>query len=84
MTETQYRAEIRKVIADAARIGVGVLKAPTPRAKRVMAVTEAKGGGVDLQIKEKIIPAALWVGRSVEHLSGPGVRREHPRRRFRV
>jgi hypothetical protein len=61
MTETQYRAEIRKVIADAARIGVGVLKAPTPRAKRVMAVTEAKGGGVDLQIKEKIIPAALWV-----------------------
>jgi hypothetical protein len=61
MTETQYRAEIRKVIADAARIGVGVLKAPVPRAKRVMAITTPKGGGIDLQIKERIIPAACWV-----------------------
>jgi len=61
MVETQYRAEIRKVIADAARIGVGILKAPTPRSKRVMAITEAKDGGVDLEIKEKIIPAGVWV-----------------------
>lgn len=61
MVETQYRAEIRKVICDAARIGVGVLKAPTPKTKRVMAITKAKDGGVDLTIKEKIIPAAAWV-----------------------
>jgi hypothetical protein len=61
MTETQYRAEIRKVIADAARIGVGVLKAPAPRSKRVMAVTESRGGGVDLIIKEMIVPASVWV-----------------------
>jgi hypothetical protein len=61
MTQTHYRAEIRKVICDAARIGVGVLKAPTPQSKRVMAITESRDGGVDLQIKEKIIPAAVWV-----------------------
>ncbi len=59
MVETQYRAEIRKVIADAARIGVGVLKAPTPRSKRVMAITDTDGD-IALQIKEKIIPGAEW------------------------
>jgi hypothetical protein len=59
-TQTQYRSEIRKVIADAARIGVGVLKAPTPVSKRVMAVTEATGGGVNMVIKETIVPAGAW------------------------
>ena len=61
MTETQYRAEIRKVIADAARIGVGVLKAPTPVSKRVMVITQAADGGVDLTIKTKVVPAGRWV-----------------------
>ena len=61
MVETQYRAEIRKVICDAARIGVGVLKSPTPKAKRVMAILETKDGGVDLIIKDKIVPASVWV-----------------------
>jgi hypothetical protein len=60
MVQTQYRAEIRKVICDAARIGVGVLKAPTPVSKRVMAVKE-HDDGVELIIKDKIIPAATWV-----------------------
>jgi hypothetical protein len=60
MTQTQYRAELRKVIGDGARIGVGVIKAPTPRSKRVMAITESEDGGVDLTIKEQIIPAAEW------------------------
>jgi hypothetical protein len=61
MTQTQYRAEIRKVIADAARIGVGVLKAPVAKATRVMAVNKAPDGGIDLQIKEQIVPASMWV-----------------------
>ena len=60
MTQTQYRAEIRKVICDSARIGVGVLKAPTPVSKRVMVVREDKAGGVELIIKEKIVPAGVW------------------------
>ena len=60
MVQTQYRAEIRKVIHDSARLGVGVLKGPVPRSKRVMAVLE-KGGGVELIMKEKIVPASAWV-----------------------
>lgn len=60
MKQTQYRAEVRKIICDSARIGVGVLKAPTPVSKRVMAVIENKDG-VELIIKEKIIPSARWV-----------------------
>lgn len=60
MTQTQYRAEIRKVIYDAARIGVGVLKAPVPVSKRVMALLETKDG-IELTIKEKIVPAGVWV-----------------------
>jgi hypothetical protein len=39
---------------------VGVLKAPTPKSKRVMAILESKDG-VDIVIKDKIIPAAKWV-----------------------
>jgi hypothetical protein len=62
MTQTQYRAEVRKVICDAARIGVGVLKAPTPVSKRVMAITSSKGGDdIKLEIKEQIVPAGKWV-----------------------
>ncbi len=61
MVETQFRAELRKVIADAARIGVGVLKSPTPRSKRIMAILEAPDGGVDLVIRDKIVPASVWI-----------------------
>ena len=61
MVETQYRAEVRKVICDAARIGVGVLKSPTPKAKQVVAMLETKDGGVDLVIRDKIVPASVWV-----------------------
>jgi hypothetical protein len=62
MVETQYRAELRKVIEDSARIGVGILKGPTPRSKRVMAIlTGEDGKGVELVIKDKIIPASVWV-----------------------
>ncbi|MFZ0709621.1 MAG: hypothetical protein WAM53_06235, partial [Terrimicrobiaceae bacterium] len=61
MTQTQYRAEIRKVIADAARIGVGVLKAPVPRSKRVMAIVKDKDGKPQTKYEDKIIPGAVWV-----------------------
>ena len=60
MVQTQYRAEIRKVIADSARIGVGCFKAPTPISRRVMAFTAEKGGVGKLTIKEKIVPAGRW------------------------
>lgn len=60
MIETQYRGEVRKVIADSARIGVGVLKGPIPKIKRVMALS-TEGGAFSLIIKEKLVPSSVWV-----------------------
>lgn len=60
MVECRYRAELRKVIFDGARIGAGVLKAPFPQIKRAMAVL-TQDGKVALEFKEKIIPASKWV-----------------------
>ena len=60
MVQGQYVAEMRKVISDAARIGTGILKAPVPQNKRVMAVT-TEGDEVKLTIKNKIVPVAQWV-----------------------
>ncbi len=61
LVECQYAAEMRKVIADAARIGVGVLKAPFPKASRALALTKGDDGGVELKIRDKLSPAAKWV-----------------------
>jgi len=56
MVECQYPAEMRKVIFDAARLGVGVLKAPYPRIVKGMSMTKNV-----LQIREQLVPAAKWV-----------------------
>lgn len=61
MTQTQFRAEVRKVINDAARIGVGILKAPTPRTMQVTAVLAGNGDAVRMVTKEKIVPSSVWV-----------------------
>lgn len=60
MVECQYQAEVRKVIFDAARIGVGVLKAPFPKPLKAMSMSANKGEAA-LQIEKKIIPASKWV-----------------------
>lgn len=60
MIECGYHAENRKVIHDAARIGVGVLKAPFPDIRKSQAITR-KGGVVAMEIVEKIKPAAKWI-----------------------
>jgi hypothetical protein len=60
MVETMYRAELRKCIFDAARIGVCVLKAPTPKSKRVVAAVK-DGDNVKVIIKQKIVPSSGWV-----------------------
>lgn len=66
MVESQYPAEMRKVIFDAARIGVGVLKGPFPKPKRnmVMSKREAEEGeatGYDLEVREVVKPVVRWV-----------------------
>lgn len=61
LIQCQYRAEIRKVIFDSARLGVGVLKGPVPKTKRVMAlIKDEKTGDIKVTIKDKIIPCVCW------------------------
>lgn len=60
MVECQYPAEMRKVIFDAARLGVGVLKGPFPKPRRSMVLNKADDG-YDLQIRESVKPAVRWI-----------------------
>lgn len=60
MVESQYPAEMRKVIFDAARLGVGVLKGPFPKPRRNMVLNKAEDG-YDLQIRQVVKPAVKWV-----------------------
>lgn len=56
MVESQYAGEMRKVVFDAARIGVGVLKGPHPVIRFDTAWREGK-----LVIIERVAPAYTWV-----------------------
>ena len=56
MVQSQYIAENRKVIFDAARIGTGVLKGPFP----VKRINKAYSKGA-LQIEEVTLPGYKWV-----------------------
>jgi hypothetical protein len=63
MCESFYTAEMRKVVFDASRIGVGVLKAPFPKPSRSMAFKRGDGGpgSGKLEISQKITPCCAWV-----------------------
>lgn len=54
--ECQWHAQVRLVIEDAARIGVGVLKGPIPTKKRTVAFKDGK-----LVIAEQIKPGSKWI-----------------------
>jgi hypothetical protein len=60
MVESRYPLQMRKVINDSARIGVGVLKAPFPdqRTRKAFSVQGNKGV---LEIVTKVSPAMKWV-----------------------
>lgn len=60
MVESNYRAEMRKVIFDVARIGVGVLKGPFPVMRKNKAITK-EGDTVTLTIKEELAYGYKWV-----------------------
>lgn len=60
MVETNYTGEMRKVVFDACRLGVGVLKAPFPTRQKAMALTQVDGA-VQLTVQEKIVPGAKWI-----------------------
>ena len=66
MVEYKHPAEMRKVIFDGARIGVGVIKGPIPevRTSRVLRQTEATPegkGSIAVEIVKAVKPAARWL-----------------------
>jgi len=65
MVECKYRSEMRKVIFDSARLGVGVLKGPFPDRVRSQSLSRVPGPDgkmvMALQIVETIQPSCKWV-----------------------
>ena len=57
MVQSQYRAEMRKVMFDGARIGVGILKAPFPRRQVVRAMDSTTKR---IKTHSKVSPAYEW------------------------
>lgn len=60
LVECQHTSEVRKVLHDAARIGVGVLKGPFAKPIKAMAAN-AVNNGIEVQIEQKVQPATKWV-----------------------
>jgi hypothetical protein len=60
MVESQYPAEMRKVVFDGARIGTGVLKAPFPEVRTSQSLSK-KPDALTLQIKKNVKPAYRWI-----------------------
>lgn len=60
MVEAKYPAEMRKVIKDAGRIGVGVVKGPFPDNKQSKAVVKINDA-IALQIKNTVQPSVRWI-----------------------
>lgn len=61
MVECRRSSQVRKVVFDSGRLGVGVLKGPFPRSSRQIATTKGDDGTIELKIVEKITPASKWV-----------------------
>lgn len=67
MVECGHAAEMRRVIHDAPRLGVGVLKGPFPKRDRRYAVLKKKGltphepEQIEIVMKEELSPADKWV-----------------------
>ncbi len=60
LVECGHTAELRKVIADAGRIGVGVLKGPVPDSRTYQAV-KRNGDVIELVAEKKIAPVTKWI-----------------------
>lgn len=61
MVESQHHREVRKVIFDAARLGVGILKGPYPASQTHMATRKREGGKLEIIVKEALSPRESWV-----------------------
>jgi hypothetical protein len=61
MVESKYPGEARKVVKDAARVGVGVLMGVIPDVKMSRAISKTTEGKVALQIAKSIVPRVKWI-----------------------
>jgi len=61
LTECQWHAEGRKVVEDAARIGVGILKGPVPVRKRKARIDFDPQGQMRMTVEEKISPVSMRI-----------------------
>lgn len=59
--ECRYHSEVRQVIEDAAKLGVGILKGPVPVKRKVKAVRKQEDGTWKLEVKEEVKPASLRI-----------------------
>lgn len=60
LVQANYPGEMRKVVHDAARIGVGVLKAPFPDVQESYAL-QRDGSTSTLDIQQRTVPSLKWV-----------------------
>lgn len=60
LIEAKFQQHMRNVIHDAARIGVGVIKAPFPDARHYQKMS-ANGDTSVLEIVKEVVPSAKWV-----------------------
>ena len=61
MLDGQHHREMRKVIFDAARIGVGVLKGPYPDLRRMTRMQKQQDGSNKVITEFRIVPTDCWV-----------------------
>lgn len=60
MVESRYPMQMRKVMFDAARIGVGILKGPYPENRRGQKFS-VEGGVAKLTLTNRVAPACKWI-----------------------
>lgn len=60
MIESQYPKQMRRVIFDSSRLGVGVLKGPVPELQKASSISVEKGVAT-MVIQEKVAPAMKWI-----------------------
>lgn len=61
MLDGQHHREMRKVIFDAARIGVGVLKGPYPDLRRMTRIQTLPDGTRKVVVEYRLVPTDCWV-----------------------
>ena len=59
--ECRRTSQVRKVLFDSGRLGVGVLKGPFPKSSRQIATRKSEGGGIEIGMRKATLPASKWV-----------------------